>query len=254
MQNQQAPAQESEFLIGLKREQLEGLPWAITKVNRQGVFTYGNRAMCELVGGADIEGKTLADVFRGTDLAVVREHFESRFSRRAADEYEVGAVRLSDGVRIPVRCTAVPDVNDRGEVVGTIAIVRDLLGEDVSGAVHHAAETLRDSRQILQAVARECERIVPFDIFGVTRYSEDEEHSRILYLYPEAQLDVRWRSVRWREMSDYDKKIKELKQPINVTDFEELFEPVIPRGQRQSRGRYGGVCPQARQGSVLQVG
>src|SRR5689334_23038616 len=109
MQIQESPLRQSQLLIELKREQLDDLPWAIAKVNGLGVFTYGNRAMCEIVGAESIEGKTLADVFVGDDLHVVREHFESRFSRRAADEYEVGVTRLKDGVRVPIRCSAMPE-------------------------------------------------------------------------------------------------------------------------------------------------
>ena len=187
-------------------------------MNREGVFTYGNRAMSEIIGGESVEGKTLTDVFRGDHLAVVREHLDSRFSRGVADEYEVEAVRPTDGVCIPIRCSAMPDINDQGEIVGTIAIVRDLLVDDVSSAVHKAVEDLRDGRAILQAVARQCERIVPFDIFGVNLFSADGEHSRTFYLYPESPFQL---GVRWRQMSDYAKKLVETNQIINVPDLEE---------------------------------
>lgn len=218
MQTRETPIRQSEFLIGLKREQLEELPWAITKVNRQGVFTYGNRAMCDIVGLENIEGKTLADLFRGDDLVVVREHLENRFSRGAADEYEVEAIRPTDGARVPVRCLAMPEVDNSGEVVGAIAIIHDLLAEDVSAKIHKAVEDERVSRAILRAVASQCERIVPFDMFGLSLFSADGEHSRIFYLYPEDQFQP---GVRWRRMSGYEKKLIETKRVVNVADIEE---------------------------------
>ena len=237
MQTQETPVRQSSFLIGLTREQLEGLPWAITKVNREGVFTYGNRAMSEIIGGESVEGKTLTDVFRGDHLAVVREHLDSRFSRGVADEYEVEAVRPTDGVCIPIRCSAMPDINDQGEIVGTIAIVRDLLVDDVSSAVHKAVEDLRDGRAILQAVARQCERIVPFDIFGVNLFSADGEHSRTFYLYPESPFQL---GVRWRQMSDYAKKLVETNQIINVPDeMGPRFASERPTSRSWAHGSHG---------------
>ena len=225
MQIQESPVRQSQFLIGLTREQLDRLPWAwaIAKVNRQGVFTYGNRAMCEIVGLESVEGRTLGDLFRGNDLAMVREHLESRFTRGAVDEYEVEVIRPGDGVRVPIRCSAMPETNDRGEVVGAIAIVRDRLAEDVSAKVHKAVEDLRDSRGILQAVAKECERVVPFDMFGVTLYSADGEHAQTFYHYPEGQFRP---SVRWYEMSSYAKALVNAtgEQVVNVPDFEEWLD------------------------------
>ncbi|WP_315703051.1 MULTISPECIES: PAS domain S-box protein [unclassified Bradyrhizobium] len=208
---------QSQLLIGLNREQLEGLPWGVVKVNSDGVFTYGNRAMCEIVGAVTIEGKRLADFFYDDDLAVVREHLESRFSRRISEEYEVRATRLTDGFRVPIRCSAMPDINDNGEVVGAIAIVRDLLTEDVSGEIYKAMEDLDDSHAILRAVAKQCERIVSFDFFSVSLYSDDGEHSWTFYLYPE---DLRL-EVRWRAISAYGKTLAEAKNVVSVADFKE---------------------------------
>ena len=73
---------QSQFLIGLKREQVDSLPWGILKVNRQGVFTYANCAMCEIVGVNSIEGRKIGDLFKGHDLAL-SEHLGPRFTRRA---------------------------------------------------------------------------------------------------------------------------------------------------------------------------
>ena len=203
------------------------------------------------------------------------KHLESRFTRGVVDEYEVEVVRPGDGVRVPIRCSAMPETNDRGEVVGAIAIVRDLLAEDVSAKVHKAVEDMRDSRGILQAVAKECERVVPFDMFGVTLYSADGEHAQTFYHYPEGQFRP---SVRWYEMSSYAKALVNAKQVVNVPDFEEWldrpewrqyrdepdtqqysedgtpFERVVPGHQRQPRGRDGRLRSEAGQDPVRQAG
>ena len=209
----------SPFLIALTREQLDGLPWAITKVNKAGVFTYGNRAMCAIVGTDSVDGKALEDFFHGDDLAEVRKHLESRFTRGAADEYEVEAIRPGDKVRVPVRISALPDADERGQTVGAIAIVRDLLNESVAERIHAAIEDERDGGAILRTVASECARMLPFDTFSVSVYSADGDHARIFFLYfPGGEFRS---SVRWQEMSAYARKLVEMRQVIIVTDIEE---------------------------------
>jgi PAS domain S-box-containing protein len=218
---QESSVQQPQVLIGLKREQLERLPWGIAKANRQGVFTYGNRAMCNIVGVESIEGKKLAEFFRGNDLGVVLNHFESRFSHQAADEYEVELTRLTDNVRIQVRCQAMPEINDRGEVIGSIAILSDVSIEDASKALHKDIEDLSSSTEIFQAIERNCKRIVVFDLFCVTLYSEDNDHYRVLYLHPEVQpLEFRWREMSPFEKGLVEKMLVEAK-PYNIPDLDE---------------------------------
>jgi PAS domain S-box-containing protein len=214
-----ASKQSSPFLIALNREQLDGLPWAITKVNKAGVFTYANRAMCAIVGTETVEGKALADFFHGDDLVAVREHLESRFTRGAADEYEVEAIRPGDHVRVPVRISALPDADERGQTVGAIAIVRDLLSESVAARIHAAIEDERDGAAILRTVASECARVLPFDTFSVSVYSADGDHARMFFLYfPGGEFRS---SVRWQEMSAYARKLVDMRQVIIVDDLEE---------------------------------
>jgi hypothetical protein len=176
--------------------------------------------MCEIVGTSSLEGKTVADVFSGDDLNRVRLHLERRFSDGTADEYTVVANR-ADGVRVPILCSAMPDVNDQGEIVGAVALVRDLLAEDVSVKLLEAAEDLRSSTEILRAMAKESGRIVPFDMFAVTLYSADGDHSRILYLSPEHEFQA---TVRWREATGIAKRLASSDEVINVPNIEGWLE------------------------------
>jgi PAS domain S-box-containing protein len=130
VQTQEYPVRESPALIELKRRQLDLLPWAITKVNRQGIFTYGNEALHRLLGMAPIEGRMLADLFHGDDLTLVRQQLESRFTSRASGLYQVEAIRPADGVRIEIQCSAMPDTNEWGDVIGSIALLRELPFEE----------------------------------------------------------------------------------------------------------------------------
>src|SRR5271157_2555921 len=139
MQSQMPLVEQKQVLIGLRREQLDQLPWGIVKVNKDGVFTYGNRKMCEMAGLDTIEGTNMNDLVLDDDLAVVRKHLESRFTHGEADEYRV---RLKRGGGIPVLIQALPEADERGQIVGSIGIVREVMLEEVTRRVHDAIEGL----------------------------------------------------------------------------------------------------------------
>ena len=205
------------LLIRLTAEQLDRLPWALAKLNREGVFSYGNRAMCEIAGVESMAGRSIDDMFHGSDLATVREHLESRFTRGVADDYQVVAIRVSDGVLVPIHISALPDIDDTGQVVGVIAIVSDLLAQDVAARVTAAVQDLRSGEDILGTVARECGRLVPFDAFSVLIYSADGSHSRTVYMHPAGVIHP---SVRWHEMTSYAKSLVNEKEVINIADLD----------------------------------
>ena len=216
MRTQLATIRQTPLLIGLTDEQLDRLPWAIAKLNREGMFSYGNRAMCVIAGVASVEGRSIGDMFRGSDLATVREHLESRFTRGVADDYEVVAIRVRDGIPVPIHISAFPDIDDTGQVVGAIAIVSDLLAQDVAARVTAAVQDLRSGEEILRTVARESGRLVPFDVFSVSIYSADGSHARTVYMHPEGMIRP---SVRWYEMTAYAKSLVNAKQVINIADL-----------------------------------
>ncbi len=126
---------QSPILTELKRSQLDSLPWAIAKVNRQGMFTYGNDKLHRLLGVGRIEGRMLADLFHGDDLTLVQEQLESRFTSGASDEYQVEAIGPTDGIRIALQCSAIPETDEWGDVIGSIAILRKLPADDAGDFV-----------------------------------------------------------------------------------------------------------------------
>ena len=209
----------TSLLVALTREQLEALPWALAKVDRTGSFTYGNRALRTILGVQSVDGKTLEDFFAGQDLARVRKHLDSR-STGVADEYEAYFQKPSDNLRVHVRISAMPDLDEHGNVVGSIAIVQDLLTQDVTGNLQTAIQDLCDGRDILRAVASESQRLTPFDLFAVTLYSVDGKHARDFYHTPE---DIIPQTVRWRPMSRYAQEFVKKRAVTIIRDFDEWF-------------------------------
>jgi PAS domain S-box-containing protein len=188
--------------------------------------------MCEIAGVASIEGRSIEDMFYSGDLAIVREHLESRFTRGVADDYKVVAIRVSDRVRVPIHIWALPDIDDTGQVVGVIAIVSDLLAQDVAARVTDAVQDLRSGEDILRTVAQECERLVPFDLFSVSVYSADGSHSRTIYIYPEGLIRP---GVRWYEMPEHARSLVNAKKVINIPDLDAWLDQPECRVFRKER-------------------
>ena len=91
--------------------------------------------------------------------------------------------------------------------------------EEVTQDVHDAIVKFDNSRQILEAVAKACQRMISFDLFEVTVYSSDKEHCRRLYMYAEEELPP---SVRWWELTPFERQF--LDQVRNIPDWEEWLE------------------------------
>jgi PAS domain S-box-containing protein len=220
MESQQTYAELADKMLGLTREQLEGLPWPVVRVTQQGVIAYANRRMLELAGVAEFEGANITDIFVGEDLATVRKHLESRF-HSVADEYEVEFIRPRDRSKIPVRVSAFPEQDERGRPIGSFAILRDLSISRAAQSIHRHIEERCSGPEILREVAIECHKIVPFDLFSVTLISIDREHFRSFYLYPEDQLTIR---TRWWPITPIGKKLLAKKQNINIDDIKKWIE------------------------------
>ena len=212
-------AEQTQFLIGLKRAQVDRLPWAVSKVTRDGIFTYGNKKLCAIFGVKTIESRNITDFFRGDALTKVSDHLQSRFTAYVADEYSVLLTR-PDGVDVPVLISGIPELNEEGKPTAVIAFVRNLLALDVSQNMHGAIENFLDSHELLDRVAKETQRIVSFDMFGVTLYSEDGEHARSLYIYPEGEIQS---TSRWYPMTEFAKKFVAANKVQNEPDLEEFF-------------------------------
>ncbi|MGD8208057.1 MAG: PAS domain S-box protein, partial [Thiohalocapsa sp.] len=210
----------TELVVALRREQLDDLPWAVVKTDPQGVITYSNRGMDDIAGVESLQGRSLAEVFEGENLATVRTKLEHRL-RGAAEVYEVDLTRPGDGVRVPIEVSALPETDESGRTIGSLAIVRELLTEDVASAVHRHVEELRCGQEILEAVARETQRLVPFDLLSVTLYSTDGEHFRSFFNYPQGLLPV---SLRWWPMTPFGKALVGEKTPIFIDDIEAWLE------------------------------
>jgi PAS domain S-box-containing protein len=126
---------------------LEGIGEGVIITDPEGRVTSVNRAICRLTGlpAADLIGRDYADAFPAEHDGIPIA-WEDRVLKRALDAREIAMTEgfgmtliVADGQRIPIAATASPILTDRGELVGAVAVVRDISREreidDLKGAL-----------------------------------------------------------------------------------------------------------------------
>ncbi|MES1260503.1 MAG: PAS domain-containing protein [Acidobacteriota bacterium] len=172
---------------------LDRLALAAIKLDRDLQITYANPATTELLGTRqDIRGLSVYRIFPS------RQTMSEEFGKRRAGQgsiYETEIVRPGDGKTIPVSVVGTPIMDDGGNYLGTLGIVRSLELEKMCGEIHRLIDSEADEESLLGRLARTVIRLIPFDYFGVTRFSLGSDHICQWFTYIPSgavQLDRRW--------------------------------------------------------------
>lgn len=181
--------------VALPESALDMVPLGVAKVSGHEAITYGNRKLLQITGLPDWRGRTLSDVFCEEDLITVRKVLKERFEQRLASEYRIDITRYDDGRKVPVSITSFPETNEHNDVVGTLALVRDLTVEMAQKQMYQLVEKESDGARLLDAIAESLRPWVPFDRISVIRLNEERTHLRTIYDQGEApKTSFRW----WR--------------------------------------------------------
>ncbi len=182
-----------------EKEILRKSPIGIVKVTLDGVFTFCNTEACRAFGVETLEGASVVDFLDEVNLRIVMDQLEKR-KEGMGDEYEIELTRQTDGSRIPLRISSMPETDLKGNVVGTVAIVKDLTAEKTRKAIHEHMEGDMEGLMILEAAIDEIQRVMPFDRCYVAVYSSTMHHVRLLFARSHDQTPER--HFRWWEMSE----------------------------------------------------
>ncbi len=173
-----------KFSLGVTKQTLD-----------EGAFTYMNDAALGILGLEKWEGRTLRDVFPDDkDYLEVKKHLIER-SMGKSGEYTVEAMRPVDRKKFPVSIAAVPETDLQGNIIGSVAIVRDLSVEKASENIYGYIATTKDYREMLTKVVQEVSNVIPFDRFIITLYNAEMTHLREFYTFPRTgrtQSNIRW--------------------------------------------------------------
>ena len=193
------------------------LPLPVVKINRELDFTYANPAALEWLGG-DLLEKNLRDLVPEELWGEMEEQLAKR-QRGEGGFYDTQFTR-PDGQHVPVKIAGIPLVDNQGQHTGSVGILRDMLFDEVSETIHLAIGETRDGPSLLDRVATAVRRVVPFEYFGVSRYSADLHHSMSFHNYIVDDVRVA-RDVRWWRIPDPFRR--ELHRCRVERDFAELM-------------------------------
>jgi len=176
-------------------------PLGIVKVDTFEQLTYANHMALEIMGLTTWKSKCIRDIFPDDkNYTILKKQLEKR-RKGFKDEYEAKITRISDGQKIPVKVVACPETDLMGNVVGSLAIVRSLLLDKTIEAIHKHIATIHNGQEILRAVAKETQKLIPNALFTVSAYTRGMTHVNQMFShYPGGRME--WQ-VRWWKIPNY---------------------------------------------------
>lgn len=214
----------------LQKQVFDTSPLGILRVDLQRRITYANPRSGEFLSCSDLTGRYLRELFDDTNWAKIEKQLRKRFHRGLSDEYEAEALTF-DAPRkpLPISIAATPERGMQGEIVGSLAIIRNLVVEKARERIHHQIETFQESHDLLNKVARELSALVPYVQMVVSVYSSDLRHVRSLFA--SSVSAGKTPQTRWWRMPAHVKRwvtnrknlfIADLDSFLNQTKWQEL--------------------------------
>jgi PAS domain S-box-containing protein len=200
---------------------LSNFELAVLRFTTDGRCVFANTAADRLLGKPGAVGLTLDEIYPD---AAEREFVASEMARRLsgqASTYRTTFTRPHSGERVPISVFAFPETDPAGEIIGSIAIVRDLREEMVARGIHRAVETLPASMQILEETARQLHELIPFDVFRVTAISRGRKHLRSMFstdAHAVERYPLKWWPIPAFILSTIDV------ETARIIDIDEMFE------------------------------
>jgi PAS domain S-box-containing protein len=174
-------------------------------------ITYANEAAVALLGTTEVTGKSVFDFFGHTPM--MDEQFRKRRFGEG-DIYETEFARPNDGRRIPVSITGIPILDNNDRFVGSLGIIRSLEREKIVEAIQNHLQTQRNEVKLVELVVQELNKLVPFDYFSVSIYSQNLEHVSSWIRCSGETVAI---GRRWWPISPHLRA--QLREPIVVPDF-----------------------------------
>ncbi len=217
----------------LKISSLDAYSTPVARVDAAGTITYVNRAAQQLLGIAQDQRVHLSTLFPDSaELARVTAQLHARLegelSNYKTTVHRPGAPASSPAV--PIRVYAFPDLDDEGEVTGSVAIIHDRSEESMRAAIHAAIEQSTTTDALFDVVAAQLRRRFQFDVFRISAISKSRKHMRSLYSTdPNAKTDY---PFRWwpmpafveRELDDLSARTIDIETMFSQPEYARLAE------------------------------
>ena len=168
----------------------ESCPLGIFQVDVNLKIVYANRVALEIAGLKSASGLSLSDLLDDANRDILRRHFSQRLFGESG-EYDLELRDARSGDKVPIRIAAVPLVNEKGKVTGSIGIFRTTLCERALEIVDRATKKGSNYREILYDIAMGLNQVLPFDMCLVSVFNEDNTNTRTVFAWS-PQKSPRW--------------------------------------------------------------
>ncbi len=205
--------------MDLPTSAVEQVPMGIARVDREGRLVYANRCMLRMIGIDSWHGRTMHDLFTGEDLEAVLNGLKRRVELREGEAYEVNLTR-TDGAKVPIAITAFPETDSFDEVIGTLALVRDLTLDRATEAMVKHVENISGTDALLDAIGQVLRPLVPFDLMQVMRLNASGTHLRTIY----PDCIAVGRSYRWWRIPEVMRYLLDQRDPLILNDLPAWYE------------------------------
>jgi PAS domain S-box-containing protein len=196
-------------------------PFGIIKVDLSGRFIYANQAAREVFGIDSWKDMDISSIgLNHHDYNKMRTELQHRTEGKPGD-YSVHITRMNDGIRVPVKISAIPETDLKGKIVGSTALIRSLHIDEAIKAMHTHVATIRDGKEILRNVAAEIEKVIPYSQFLVSVYNSKMTHIR--EFFPDNPDDPLLSKVCWWKIPKYLKGWLNNREPESVPDIISFF-------------------------------
>lgn len=184
------------YCVGLAA--LDNFDLAVARFDRKGVLTYRNAAAAELFG---VPANTHIDIHMLFPDAAERERVIGQMRVRAQGMSSVYRTAFHPPLAapgspdIPVSVFAFPDSDTDGNVLGSIALVRDLREEYARERIHSTIETSTDNLSMFRELSEHVRALLDFDELRIITISRSREHLRRLFTTndsADARYPFRW--------------------------------------------------------------
>ena len=193
----------SKVLEGQKKV-YDNSPVGIIKVNLKNQFTYANPVALEMFGVKHLAGGSIEKFVKKEDWKKVKQHLKARFENGLADEYDVEASMLGKRPKtMPIRISGIPEMNLKGDIIGSLAIIHNMEIEKASAAIYETVETVENFTTFFEAIGTIVNRLVPFSEMIISNFSSDRKHIKSMNWRPDKGRGMLGRQGVWWAVPKY---------------------------------------------------
>lgn len=209
-----------------ERRTLDTAPFPILTLDREQRIAYANEPASalfrlkpeEMIG---LEPETL--VRSSQDRELLSEEMEKR-RRGETSEYQVDLRPGDAHVAERVIVRSIPQTDPDGNLASTFVTLSAVTAEQVGQRIWDAACSATDAGELFARILEHLRDLVPFDKAILSLYTPKRAFSRVLYEWPQSEVDTLWFPVprAFRDLAEGPRPFGSMEETLHLKDGDKL--------------------------------